>query len=170
MSETPLVLRYEGDGQFRVMSNYWAGRADKDYVVGEVYKMAPAHDRSQATHNHYFALIAEAWGTLPDRALEEFPTAEHLRKKMLVRCGYADERSIVCASKAEAQRVAAFIKPMDEYAVVTVREAVVRVYTPQSQSKKAMGAKAFQESKSKVLDAISDLLGADITEHGSKAA
>lgn len=170
MSETPILLRYEGDGQFQPSSGFWSGRADREYVVGEVYKMAPAHDRSQATHNHFFALIAEAWGTLPDHMLDEYPSPEHLRKKMLVRCGYADERSIVCASKAEAQRVAAFIKPMDEYAVVTVREAVVRVYTPQSQSKKAMGAEAFQESKSKVLDAISDLLGADITEHGSQAA
>jgi hypothetical protein len=77
--------------------------------------------------------------------LEEFPTAEVLRKKMLIRAGYADERSIVCASKAEAQRVAAFVKPMDEYAVVTVREAVVRVYTAQSQSIKAMGAKPFPD-------------------------
>ena len=43
---------------------------------------------------------------------------------------------------------------MAEYAVVTVREAVVRVYTAQSQSVKAMGAKAFQDSKTKVLDAL----------------
>lgn len=157
----PIMLRYEGDGDFRVMSNYWAARADKEFVVGEVYKMVEHHDRSTATHNHYFAVIAEAWANLPDDMLTEYPSAEHLRKKLLVRAGYADERSIVCASKAEAQRVAAFIKPMDEYAVVTVREAVVRVYTAQSQSNKAMGAKAFQESKTKVLDALDDLLGVE---------
>ncbi|MNE84166.1 hypothetical protein D3C80_1810410 [compost metagenome] len=58
-------------------------------------------------------------------------------------------------------RVAAFIKPMDEYAVVDVREAVVRVFTAQSQSYRAMGKKVFAESKEKVLDAIAALIGAD---------
>lgn len=142
-------------------SSFWASRADKAFVVHETYKMVEHHDRSQVSHNHYFATIGQAWSNLPDRLLEEFPTAEVLRKKLLIRAGYADERSIVCASKAEAQRVAAFVKPMDEYAVVTVREAVVRVYTAQSQSVKAMGAKPFQQSKQAVLDALDDLLGVE---------
>src|SRR5690606_27888578 len=119
------------------------------------------HDRSEASHNHYFASIANAWNTLPDHLLAEYPTAEHLRKKMLVKCGYADERSIVCASKAEAERIAAFIKPMDEYAVVIHREAVVKVFTAQSQSMKAMGKREFQESKESVLAAIDNLLGVE---------
>lgn len=157
----PLLLRYEGEGEFKPASVYWAGRADKDFVIGEVYRMVEHHDRSANSHRHYFAVIADAWRNLPDSMLQEFPTAEHLRKKLLVKAGYADERSIVCASKAEAQRVAAFIKPMDEYAVVIVREAVVRVYTAQSQSMRAMGKKAFQESKTKVMDAIDDLLGVE---------
>src|SRR5690606_5859628 len=105
----PLLFRYEGEGEFRTASEYWAKRADIAYVIGETYKLVEHRDRSQSSHNHFFALISEAWQTLPDHLLEEYPTAEHLRKKMLIRCGYADERSIVCASKAEAQRVAAFI-------------------------------------------------------------
>ena len=135
--------------------------ADRHYVVGEVYRLVEHHDRSLNSHRHYFAAIAEGWSNLPDDLLAEYPSAEHLRKKLLIRAGYADERSIVCASKAEAQRVAAFVKPMDDFAVVVVREAVVRVYTAQSQQMKAMGAKAFQESKTKVLDALDDLLGVD---------
>lgn len=154
----PIMFRYEGEGLFVPASDYWSRRADLIYVVGETYQMVPHEDRSQATHNHFFASIGNAWQNLPDAMLDEYPTAEHLRKKMLVKCGYADERSIVCASKAEAQRVAAFIKPMDEYAIVVVREAVVRVYTAQSQSTKAMGRKLFQESKQAVLDAIDALL------------
>jgi hypothetical protein len=150
-------------------SQYWAKRADQSFVVGEHYKLVEHHDRSPSSHNHYFACIAEAWQTLPEHLLEEYPTVEHLRKKMLIRCGYADERSIVCASKAEAQRVAAFIKPMDSYAIVTVREAVVRVYTAQSQKMRAMGAKTFQESKTKVLDAVADLLGVERDQLGRAA-
>lgn len=161
MTEAPIMFKYEGDGEFAPASQFWASRADKAFVVGEHYKLVEHHDRSQVSHNHYFATIGNAWSNLPDRLLEEFPTAEVLRKKLLIRAGYADERSIVCASKAEAQRVAAFIKPMDDYAVVTVREAVVRVYTAQSQSVKAMGAKPFQTSKTAVLDALDDLLGVE---------
>ncbi len=93
-----------------------------------------------------------------------FPTAEHLRKFALIRCGYSDQRQIVCASKAEAQRVAGFVRPMDEYAVVTTSEAVVSVFTAQSQSRKAMGHRPFQESKNKVLDYIAGLLGVNRAE------
>jgi hypothetical protein len=160
MTEAPITMRWDGDAMVPA-SQFWASRADKLWVVGEHYKITEHHDRSGVSHRHFFAVVNEAWSNLPDRLLEEFPTAEVLRKKLLIRAGYADERSIVCASKAEAQRVAAFIKPMDDYAVVTVREAVVRVFTAQSQSVKAMGNRAFQESKTKVLDALDDLLGVE---------
>lgn len=165
----PLLLQYEGEGEFKPASAYWAGRADKEFVIGEVYRMVEHHDRSANSHRHFFAAINDAWRNLPDHMIEEYPTAEHLRKKLLVRAGYADERSIVCASKAEAQRVAAFVRPMDEYAVVIVREAVVRVYTAQSQSMRAMGKKAFQESKEAVLNAIDDLLGVERGETSKNA-
>lgn len=166
------MLRYEGEGEFRAPTSFWAGRADREFVVGEVYPLVEHHERSNATHAHYFAAIGEAWKNLPDHFLSEYPNPEALRKKMLVRAGYADERSIVCASKAEAQRVAAFIKPMDDYAVVTVREAVVRVYTAQSQSYRAMGKRVFQESKEAVLNALDDLLGVErgATEENARRA
>jgi hypothetical protein len=170
MPEAPLTMRWDGEALHPV-SQFWAARADKIFVVGEVYRIIEHHERSQASHNHFFAAIGNAWANLPDAMLTEYPTAEHLRKKLLVRAGYADERSIVCASKAEALRVAAFIKPLDDYAVVTVREAVVRVYTAQSQSVKAMGAAAFQASKQAVLDALDNLLGVDKgATAGSEAA
>lgn len=162
----PLRLRYEGEGEFRVVSNYWATKADQEFVVGEVYQMAEQHDRSVSSHRHYFAVVADAWRTLPDMLLEQYPTPENLRKKALVWKGYRDERTIVAASQAEAERVAAFIKPMDDFAVVTVRDAVVRVWTAKSQSVKAMGAKEFQQSKTDVLEFIDDLLG---VERGSTA-
>lgn len=158
----PLRLRYEGDGEFRARSN----RADDDFVVGEVYVMVEHQERSAISHRHFFASVNEAWKTLPDALLESYPTSEHLRKKALVWKGWRDERTIACASKAEAERISAFVKPMDDFAVVTVREAVVRVWTAKSQSTKAMGAKDFQQSKQDVLDFIDDLLG---VERGASA-
>jgi hypothetical protein len=155
MTIPPIPFRWEGD----VMRPERPRLADQHFTVGERYVLVEHHERSEASHRHYFAAIHDAWQSLPDELMAEYPTAEHLRKKMLVKTGYADERSIVCANKAEAQRVGAFARPLDSFAVVIVREAVVRVYTAQSQSTKAMGPKAFQESKTKVLDAINDLLG-----------
>lgn len=166
MSAAPILFSYEGDGEFKAASAFWARKADGAFVVHEHYKLVEHHDRSQSSHNHFFAVIADAHGNLPDEMLETYPTPEHLRKRALIFKGYRDERSIVCTSKAEAERVAAFIRPMDDFSVVTVREAVVRVWTAKSQSKKAMGAKDFQASKSDVLDFIDDLLG---VERGSSA-
>jgi hypothetical protein len=158
----PLRLRYEGEGRFRALTN----RADEDFVVGEVYPMVEERDRSTNSHNHFFATVTQAWKTLPEELSEQYPTADHLRKKALVWKGWRDERTIACASKAEAERVAAFVKPMDDFAVVTRVDAVVRVWTAKSQSKKAMGAADFQQSKQDVLDFIDDLLG---VERGSTA-
>ena len=65
------------------------------------------------------------------------------------------------ATAAEAVRVASFIKPMDDYAVVVPKGATVSVFTAKSQSMKAQGRKDFQESKTRVLDLLSDMIGVD---------
>lgn len=157
MSTAPILFQWSGEAM--VPHARFARECDAAFVVGEVYRLAVQEHRSQASHNHFFAAVQEAWMNLPEDQAERFPTAEHLRKYALIRAGYRDERSIVCASKAEAQRIAAFIKPMDPFAIVTVSEAVVRVFTAQSQSTGAMGKKVFQESKNKVLDVLAEMIG-----------
>jgi hypothetical protein len=166
MNAAPIIFQWDGEAMVPA-SPFWSRKADQEFVIGETYKLVEHHDRSKVSHNHFFANIAGAHGNLPDLMLEQYPTPEHLRKRALVFKGYRDERTIVCATAAEAQRVAAFIRPMDDFAVVTVREAVVRVWTAKSQSMKAMGAKDFQASKSDVLDFIDDLLG---VERGATAS
>lgn len=161
MTNAPITLRYEGEGSFRVLSDYWAARADKDYVVGEVYKLVEHHERSDASHRHFFASVKNAWDNLPDERLDDYPSPEHLRKKALIACGYADHRDHICASKIEARKLRAFIKPLDGYAIIECRENVVRVWTARSQSVKAMGPKDFQDSKQRVLDWLDDLLGVE---------
>jgi hypothetical protein len=133
-------------------------RADGAFVVGQVYHMEPVEERTAKTHRHYFACINEAWQSLPADFAERFPTPDHLRKFALIKAGFADSRQIVAASRAEALRLAAFIRPMDEYAVVSVSGAVVTVWTAQSQSMRAMGKERFKASKDAVLAAIEDLL------------
>ena len=167
MQTAPILLQYDGDGIFVPCSTFHARSADKHYVIGERYRMVEQHERSDGSHNHFFASIKNGFDNLPDDLREEFPSTEHLRKKALIRKGYCDERSIACASKAEAFRLASFIRPMDDYAIVNVRECVVRVWTARSQSRRAMGVAEFQNSKQDVLDFIDDLLGVD---RGSTAA
>lgn len=137
---------------------------DKQFVVGEQYPLIVQEDRSRVSHAHYFASVHEAWTNLPEGVAEQFPTSEHLRKWALIRAHYADERSVVCSTKAEAQRVASFIKPMDDFAMVVVKEAVVTVYTAKSQSTRAMGKKDFQDSKTAVLEILAGMVGVQSAE------
>lgn len=156
----PLVFAYDGEAMVPVHPRL----ADKHFVVGEKYALAPCEVRSAASHKHYFGSLNEAHDNLPEEAAQQFPTTDHLRKYCLIRAGYRDERSIACSSKAEAQRIAAFVKPMDDFAIVTVTEGLVTVYTAKSQSMRAMGKKVFQESKDKVLDLAWGLCGVDARE------
>lgn len=133
--------------------------ADRHYTVGESYRLVPHEDRSVRSHNHFFAELYDAFNNLPHELAERFPSAEHLRKYALIKGGYHDSRSIIAGSKAEAQRLAAFIRPLDDFAVVTVEDRCVTVYTAKSQNTASMGKKAFQESKGAVLNIVSAMIG-----------
>lgn len=140
--------------------------ADKEYVVGERYMLAPFEQRSAASHSHEFAWLHEAWLNLPEHLSGDFASSEHLRKWALIRAGYSDSQSHVCSSKAEALRLAAFLRPIDEFSVVIVSNTVVTRFTAQSQSKRAMGAKLFQESKTAIMEVIGRLIGVDVETLG----
>ena len=155
------MIAFEWDGIAMVPQPRFQQRCDDDFVVGELYRLEVKEARSIASHNQYFAAIQEYWLNLPEIFGDRFPTADHLRKFALIKCGYYDERSIVASSRAEALRLSAFVKPMDDFAVVTVNEAMVQVFTAKSQKMKAMGKKTFQQSKSDVLDFLEGLVETD---------
>lgn len=144
-----MLFRWDGDAM--AVEPRFRKAADAAYTVGEVYRLEVQEQRSLVSHNHYFATLNDIWLSLPEEYGDRIPSTEHMRKFALIRTGYRDERSIVCASKAEAARVAAFMKPMDDFALIVVNEATVTVYTAKSQSHKAMGFKVFQQSKEAVL-------------------
>lgn len=157
---TPIALRYDGE-VFRPISKRFAEQADAAYAVDETIIFVQHEERSSLTHRHMFACIKNAWASLPERLAQQFPNPEALRKYALIKAGYADHRSTVCSSRAEAQRIAAFVRPMHEFAIVSVDGATVHVFTPQSQSMRAMDRKTFAESKQKVLDVIADIIGVE---------
>lgn len=152
-------IRCRWDGEAFIPERRFARICDNRFIIGELYPLVVEEERSQATHNHYFAAVHDAWVNLPDDMAERWPTAEHLRKWALIKAGYRDERTVPCATAAEAQRVRALVKGLDDYAVVLVHENVVSVFTAKTQSTKAMKKAEFQESKQKVLDVLAELIG-----------
>lgn len=163
----PIVCSW--DGEVFVPLKRFAKLCDQRFVIGEFYYLEESKSRSDVSHRHYFACVHDGWMNLPEHMTERFPTQEHLRKWCLIKCGYHDQRSIVASSKAEAQRIAAFIRPVDEFAVIVVSECTVTIYTAKSQSKKAMGNDDFQDSKRKVLDMIAGMIGTDATSLAKNA-
>ena len=168
---TTVPLYWKWDGESLIPLNPLA--ADRVLTVGERYCLVEHHERSAKSHSHFFAALHDAWQNLPEATGERFPTPESLRKYCLIKAGYANQREFACSSRAEALRLAAFLRPVNEFAIVTVREAVVIEWTAQSQSLRAMGKAAFQDSKQKVLDIVASYIGitADtLSSNAGKAA
>jgi hypothetical protein len=132
--------------------------AEQAFVVGAVYRLEHRADRSPASAAHYFAAINDAFDKLPPHVAERFPSPDHLRKYALCQTGHCDQRSIECRSHAEALRVAAFLRPIDEYAVVNVSASTVVMLTARSQSARAMDRQTFGASKDAVLGYIASLV------------
>lgn len=157
----PITFRWEGDS-FVPNGPRWQRECDKQFVIGQTYELVEQHQRSSNSHRHFFASVNEAWKNLPEAMTVQFPTSEHLRKYALIRAGYADSHTLVCSSKAEAIRIASFMRPLDEFGVVAVNGLVVTRYTAKSQSARAMGKEEFQKSKDAVLDVIASMISVPV--------
>ncbi|NBJ13304.1 hypothetical protein [Microvirga arsenatis] len=157
MTTAPIL--YQWNGEAMVPHPRFRAECDRSFVVGENYRLAIHEDRSLSSHNHEFAFVAEAWAQLPEHLTEQFRTPEHLRKRALIDAGYFNQQEVDAGSHAAALRVANFLASMDEYSVVVVRGPIVVVRKPKSQSRRAMGAREFQESKQAILEIISAMIG-----------
>jgi hypothetical protein len=135
-------------------------RAAERFGAGEIVYLNAEEERSMLSHRHYFATLNDLWANLPERFATEpwAQSPEHFRKWLLIRAGYSTAQTYACQSRAEAMRLAAAIRPLAEFNVVAVRDAAVIRFEAQSQSVKAMGKKAFQESKDAVLGAAEALV------------
>lgn len=147
--------------------------ADREYTDGETYRLGVIEERSTNTHNHYFAALAEAWANLPDEVAERFLNEEHFRKFCLIKTGYCDQRQVVCSAKAEAERIAAFVRSMSPYVLVTVKDRVVTAFEAKSQSYRSMPKEEFQASKTAVLEYAASLIGVEhkaLEQHAGASA
>lgn len=135
--------------------------ADRAYTVGETYLLEPHHERSAASHRHYFAQVRDLFLTLPEHLEGRWIDADHLRKEALIRTGHCDSATFVESSNKQAQKLAAFLRPIDSYAIVVVSGCTVTRYVARSQDMRSMDRAMFQKSKDDVLGYIADLLGVE---------
>lgn len=159
MEMRPVIFVWNGEAM--VPLPRFHNLVNRQFVVSQEYMLVVHEERSHASHAHYFASVAEAWKNLPDVMQARWPSPEHLRKWALCKAGYADERSIIARNGKEAREIAALLRGLDGYAVISVNGDVVRIWTAKSQSRKAMNRREFAESKEAVLRVVSELIGVD---------
>lgn len=155
-------IQFEWDGEAMVpVGRFWARKADEQFVVGDRYRMVEEADRSMASHKHEFAFLSEAWNSLPDELHAQYPSPEHLRKYGLIAKGFCTMKQHACMSAAEAARLELALngEKDDPYVVIVRRGSVVTTYRAVSQSRRAMGAPQFQQSKQALMEFVGDLLG-----------
>jgi len=164
----PIVTRWNGEA----FEPFGRSRAECNAtrVVGEVYRFDDHAERSEASHAHYFATIAEGWANLPESMSEKLQNPEALRKFSLIKTGYATQRQYAATSRAEADRFAMFASLDEEYCIITREGNVVTVWRAESQSYRAMGKKRFEDSKRAVLDYIASLIGVTPSDLNKEAA
>lgn len=159
MSAPPIPLVYEGQGVFRAIPRAIEACAER-FGQGEVVTVEVLEERSEISHRHEFAWLKDVWATLPESIAADFPSPEHLRKRALIATGWCTVRDYPCTSRAEALRLAATLRgELDDYTVVIVTDAVVRVCRAKSQARNKMKAADFQASKTAILEWVGDLIG-----------
>lgn len=150
------------DGCFRPTNFFWLRKASEQWAEGEVIVLSAHDGRSSKSHRHYFACIRTAWENLPDHLAPEFPSAEVLRKKALIKAGYCNTREYICDSIREARRMATALTDADEFAIVVIQGCVVTRFTAKSQKKDFQDNKSFQQSKTAVLEILAEMIGVSV--------
>ena len=161
MTDAPIVYIWKGGAMWPL--GRFSNRAGAEFDEGSLYTLAVPSNRSKASHNHYFARIAEIWQTLPESvAMEPWAaSAEHLRAYALIKTGWCQTQTHVCMGNAEARRTANVARRMvtdAHWRLVVARGKQVDVYTPQSQKVRLMGKEDFQQSKDDVLELLEKMI------------
>lgn len=133
MTIRPLPFRWDMARGVMIPEQRFSALARRQFTDGVVYVLEGFTPASHKERGHYFASIKQAWDNLDDEATARYPTPEHLRKWALVKAGWRQENQTVCDNKEDALRLAAFLRKLDDYAVVVVRENVVSIYIARSQ-------------------------------------
>jgi hypothetical protein len=139
--------------------------ANEHLVVGMIYRFEPIFPRSMNSHRHQFAFIKEGFRQLPERYAKYFQNEEHLRKHLLIMEGYANVKEYVFTTSEDMRQALEFAEEASEvskdYAIFEVdrKNLVFKRIVAQSQSVKDMPAGVFNESKRRILNRLSSMIG-----------
>jgi hypothetical protein len=158
MSRDSVNIIFEWTGEAMQPLPRYHNLANAEFVVGERYRCEVQEDRSWTSHRHQFAWLHDAWLTLPEHVAARFMNQEQLRKHALIAGGFCDSTTIVCASRAEAERWCRHLRSREPDTIVKIEGNVLIQFTARSQKRGAMDAKTFQASKQAVLDYVEGLL------------
>lgn len=136
--------------------------AERHFVIGANYNLVPNSGRSSASDGHWFAALSDAHASLGHNMASQFPTVEHLRKFSLIKVGWVNIKKHACATNAEAERIAAAVQDVNDFAIVTVEGTICTVYTAKSQRHEAQNRGEFQRVKTLALEYIADMIGVPV--------
>lgn len=168
----PVVFTWTDDGVMKPL-HHFTRTCDQQFAVGEEYRLVVESERSMASHKRYFACLNEAWRNLPHSVAPHFPSAEKLRKWVLIKCNYANAQRMVCETAVDAARVAQLIGRMNDDSIVVRTRNVITIYTAKSQSVRSMNKQEFLESSNAVLDYVAAMIStsrADLEANADQAA
>jgi len=136
----------------------------QQWAEGEEVILDVLLQRSMASHNHYFAALHEGFLNLAEEYAQEFDSEEHLRHWCLCKEGFCTSTKWVMNTAEDARQLRKALKEADAATIVGVEGNVATVYHPLSQSMKAMGKDAFEESKKAVLARVASMANTTVTE------
>jgi hypothetical protein len=136
----------------------------RQYHDGEEYPLVPLEARSRKSHNAFFAAINEGFDNLPESLAARWPTSEHMRKWLLIECGWFDEKEFEFDNQRYANSLGAFIRTEDEFARISIHKVADRkwrviVRRAKSQAAANMGKQSFEDSKKAVLELLEHMVG-----------
>lgn len=139
-------------------------RAQTYFEDRQTYQLQVYEGRSKKSHDHFFAVIEEAWKNLPERHAARFPTDEHFRKYLLIQNGFCTSTELACGTPDQAVKFAKHLRTKDAYSMILVRGTVVMEFVAESQSQHAMGKARFQDSKQKCLEGAAAMIGVSVED------
>lgn len=157
-----ITLDHKGIGKTSFSGH---GALDMNAEFRADYIRSDIAERSQKSHNHEFATIRDLWQSWPEdrKDVPYAKSADTLRKHALISTGFCNVDQVVFESEESLKRnapvLASAARRDHGYAIASAKGLVFTVMTPHTQSKSAMGAKAFQESKAAVIEWIKKEMG-----------
>jgi hypothetical protein len=149
------------DGEHFVPLKRFAKLCDAQFIIGERYIVEVGWQQSAAKRAAFHATLADIFASLPDDIASKYLSVEHFRKTLTIKAGFATQQDEICASRAEALRLAAIVRGREPYSVVEVSGNIVRIWTALSTAGHAMDGKKFSECVDAVFGLASDMVGVD---------